>query len=78
MNSSQAATSASSVPPNAGERYPTSIGSLHIMIIVARTANSGVASILFSEINDKLKELLYLLKVDDGKSSKKNLTVTLK
>ncbi|GMJ12229.1 origin recognition complex subunit 3 [Hibiscus trionum] len=30
------------------------------------------------EINDKVKELLSLLKVDDGKSSKKDLTVTLK
>ncbi|KAK8590015.1 hypothetical protein V6N12_024401 [Hibiscus sabdariffa] len=30
------------------------------------------------EINDKVKELLSLLKVDDGKSSKKDLTVTPK
>ncbi|KAE8662607.1 Detected protein of confused Function [Hibiscus syriacus] len=35
-------------------------------------------TVTFVEINDKVKELLSLLKVDDGKSSKKDLTVTPK
>ncbi|KAK8975405.1 hypothetical protein V6N11_057499 [Hibiscus sabdariffa] len=42
MNPSQAAAS---VPPNAGGRYPTNTGNLHIRT-AARTANDGVANIL--------------------------------
>ncbi|KAK8489768.1 hypothetical protein V6N13_096410 [Hibiscus sabdariffa] len=45
MNPSQAAASASSVPPNAGGRYPANTGSSHIRT-AARTANDGVANIL--------------------------------
>ncbi|MBA0744194.1 hypothetical protein Gogos_006829 [Gossypium gossypioides] len=45
MNPSQAAASASSVPPNVGGRFPTNTGSLHIRT-ASRTANEGVANIL--------------------------------
>ncbi|KHG00428.1 E3 ubiquitin protein ligase RIN2 [Gossypium arboreum] len=45
MNPSQAAASASSVPPNVGGRFPTNTGSLHIRS-ASRTANEGVANIL--------------------------------
>ncbi|XWS47662.1 hypothetical protein CRYUN_Cryun13aG0003500 [Craigia yunnanensis] len=45
MNPSQAAASASSVPPNFGGRYPGNAGSLHTRT-ASRTANDNIANIL--------------------------------
>ncbi|XVF11191.1 hypothetical protein REPUB_Repub08aG0004700 [Reevesia pubescens] len=45
MNPSQAAASASLVPPNVGGRYPGNTGSLH-MRTASRTANDNIANIL--------------------------------
>lgn len=45
MNPSQAAASASSIPPNIGGRYPGNAGSLH-MRTASRTANDNLANIL--------------------------------
>ena len=45
MNPSQAAASASSVPPNVGGRYPGNAGSLHTRT-ASRTANDNIANIL--------------------------------
>ncbi|XP_022736048.1 E3 ubiquitin protein ligase RIN2-like isoform X1 [Durio zibethinus] len=45
VNPSQAAASASSVPPNVGGRYPGNAGSLH-MRTASRTANDSIAHIL--------------------------------
>ncbi|XVF54972.1 hypothetical protein PTKIN_Ptkin05aG0223400 [Pterospermum kingtungense] len=45
MNPSQAAASASSVPPNIGRRYPGNAGSLHLRT-ASRAANDNLANIL--------------------------------
>ena len=58
MNPSQAAASASSVPPNVAGRYPGNAGSLH-MRTASRTANGNIANIL--AMAETVREVLPLV-----------------